>query len=403
MRGLLLMLIPAVLMAQRSALPTQEAFDRELKKNRLGTWLVLEDDGAAWGDALRSALMEEPLVALNLPLKVVAGGKKPDALATNLRERYGWAKGAHWALVDSSGRLLAEQKTMPTAALASTAAEQASVHSKAEELEGFLRRNPDHLEAQTALLLERILLANRRTVKTLGPPPIPHKDTQPVEQAPTRKLDSESDARIWSPVVQQLDGMFQGRWVEAGMRFGLAIRTSSAEHSPAMIALLTRHKGELEAALQRGPSSAEAWMAWMAAASKSEGWSLQPLLQSLQPLPGTTPSEWPPVMVLNEYIKDAKTRRDWAGIREVLEARWDDVKHSESRWGGGRGLWNLLLSPLIEALVSLGDTGAADLLLGEVATMDGWSGLPGQARDLAIRLNRPDLAARWGALTPKGR
>ncbi len=403
MRGLLLMLIPAVLMAQRSALSTQEAFDRELKKNRLGTWLVLEDDGAAWGDALRSALTEEPLVALNLPLRVVAGGKKSDALATNLRERYGWAKGAHWALVDSLGRILVEQKTVPTTASVATAVEQAGVHSKAEELEGFLRRNPEHLEAQTALLLERILVANRRTLKALGSAPVPPKDTQPAEEAPIRKLDPENDGRIWSPVVQQVDRLFQGRWREAGSRFGLAIRISSAEHSPAMIALLNRQKGELETALQRSPSSTEVWMAWMAASSKCEGWALQPLLQSLQPLPGTTPGEWPPVLVLNEYIKDAKARRDWAGIREVLEARWDDVKHSESRWGGGMGLWNLLLSPLIEALVSLGDTGAADLVLGEVAAMEGWSGLPGQARDLAIRLNRPDLAARWGALTPKGR
>ena len=128
-----------------------------------------------------------------------------------------------------------------------------------------------------------------------------------------------------------------------------------------------------------------------------------PLLQSLQPLPGTTPGEWPPLAALNAAIKDMRDRRDWGGIREVLEARWEDMRNSENRWGSGATLWNWVLSPLVEALVSLGDVGAADQVLGEAVATDGWSGLPGQARDLATRLNRPDLAARWGALTPKGR
>jgi hypothetical protein len=51
----------------------------------------------------------------------------------------------------------------------------------------------------------------------------------------------------------------------------------------------------------------------------------------------------------------------------------------------------------------LGDVGTAEQLLGEANEVAGWSGLPGRARDLATRLNRPDLAVRWGALTPKGR
>lgn len=66
-------------------------------------------------------------------------------------------------------------------------------------------------------------------------------------------------------------------------------------------------------------------------------------------------------------------------------------------------MWDGLISPLVEALISLGDVGAAEQLVGEVNTMAGWPGLPGRARDLATRLNRPDLAARWGTLTPKGR
>jgi hypothetical protein len=66
-------------------------------------------------------------------------------------------------------------------------------------------------------------------------------------------------------------------------------------------------------------------------------------------------------------------------------------------------LWGQTLSPLLEALVSLGEVEAADQVVNDAMANVAWSGLPGQARDLATRLNRPDLAARWGALTPKGR
>jgi len=403
MRSPLLMLIPAVLMAQRSALPPQEAFDRELKKNRLGTWLVLEDDGAAWGAMARTALDDDMLVALNLPLKVMSGGKKPDALAAILRERYSWAKGAHWALVDAKGLILVERSSQPTVPGLVAAAEQAGVKSRTQELEDFLKQNPDHLEAQCALLRELIIVANRRTLKTLGPTPEKTAAASPEVLEPPRKLEAEDDLRIWSPVVLRMDRLFKGAWREAGMDPYVAITISKAEHSPAMIALLTRYKGDMEETLRHRPNAGEPWFTWLAASRKCSGWPLMPLLQSLQPLPGTTPGEWPPLAALNAAIKDMRDRRDWGGIREVLEARWEDMRNSENRWGSGATLWNWVLSPLVEALVSLGDVGAADQVLGEAVATDGWSDLPGQARDLATRLNRPDLAARWGALTPKGR
>ena len=402
MRSPLLMLIPAILLAQRSALPPAESLDRELKKNRLGTWLVLEDEGAAWGAPARAALDEDALVSLNLPLKVVSGGKKPDALAATLRERFSWAKGAHWALVDVKGRVLVEGTSQPTAAGLATAAEQAGVKSRAQELEDFLRRNPDHLEAQGALLKELVVIANRRTQKALGPLVEPPAGSQPAAPEPPRKLDAENDLKIWSPVVLKVDRLFQGAWREAALDLGVTISISSAEHSPSMAAVLTRYRGDMEEALRRRPNAGEFWIVWLAASRKCGGWPLAPLLQSLQPLPGTTSGEWPPAMALNQFIKDAKARHDWTGIREVLEARWENLKTSDYKWGGP-GLWSALLSPLVEALISLGDVGAAEQLVSEVNATDGWPGLPGQARDLATRLNRPDLAARWGALTPKGR
>ena len=214
-------------------------------------------------------------------------------------------------------------------------------------------------------------------------------------------LDPESDLKIWSAVVQQLDRLFQGAWREAGYQPGLAISISAAEHSPSMIAVLTRHRGDIEEALRQQPNATDLWLVWLGA-SKKCGWPLLPLLQTLQPLPGTMPGEWPPVVALTTFIKDARARRDWIAIREVLEARWEHLKTSTEALNG-ESWWGLLLSPLLESLVSLGEVGAADLLINEAVATEGSSGLPGKARDLATRLKRPDLATRWGALLPKGR
>ena len=403
MRGPMLLLMPALLVAQRPPASPADAFNRELKRNRFGTWLVLEDEGAAWGSMVRAALDEDALVALNLPLRVVSGGKKPDALAAILRERYGWAKGAHWALVDARGRVLEEGVVPPTAQVLATATERAGIRTRTQELEDFLRLNPDHLEAQVALLRAQVTVANRRTRKVLGLATEAPANAQVSTPAPPHQLDAENDLKIWSPVVGQLDRIFQGAWREAGIDLGLALRASAAEHSPAMAAILTRHKGDMEETLRRGPNYWEHWMVWLAASRKCGGWPLAPLLQSLQPLPGTTPAEWPPAMALNEFIKDARARRDWTAIREVLEPRWEEARASDSQWAGGQGMWENLISLLLEALISQGDVGAAEQVVAEANAMEGWSGLPGRARDLATRLKRPDLAARWGALTPKGR
>ena len=401
MRRLFLMLIPAVLMAQRSALPPLEAFDRELKRNRLGTWLVLEDDGAAWGATLRTALEDDALVMLNLPVRVVSGGKKPDVIAATLRERYSWARGAHWALLDAKGQVLVERAAQPTVAGLQSAVEQSGVKSRTQELEAFLKQNPDHLEAQCALIRELAVIASRRTLKALGPPPIKPADAPEVVEPP-KQLEPEVDQQLWSHVVERLDQLFKGHWREAGLEPYGAISASAVEHSPSMVALLTRYRGDMEEALRHRPNAVETWFIWLVASRKCGGWPLGPLLQSLQPLPGTSPGEWPPLAALNAATKDLKDRKDWLGIREILEPRWAEMKAAENRQAGGL-LWNWVLSPLLEALVSLGDVSAADQLLNEALSFEGGAGLPGQARDLATRLNRPDLAARWGALTSKGR
>ncbi|WP_243384708.1 hypothetical protein [Geothrix alkalitolerans] len=408
MRGLTMLLLPALLLAQRPPASPAGAFDRELKRNRFGTWLVLEDEGAAWGAAMRSALDEEPMILLNLPLKVVAGGKKADALAPVLRERFGWPKGAHWALVDAKGRVKAEGAGIPMPGALGRAVEQAGISSRAQELEAFLRHNPDRQDARAALVQDYLAVATRRTKKALN---LSGSKPAPSEPVPVKPLDPEVDLKIWAAVAQQLDTVLRevGGAPDGshGFLLGHQIRRSAAEHSPSMIAVLERHKATLEETLRRSPENFATWQLWIAASQKCGGWPLQPLLATIPALPGTPPGSWPPQGIFEAYLKDAKSRSDWTTIREVLEPRWNDLRDAaldgQMHLGNNAISWDWNLGPLLEAQVSQGDIGAADQVLNEAAEVMGWPGLPGKARDLATRLNRPDLATRWGALAVKGR
>lgn len=420
MRGLTMLLMPALLLAQRPPASPAEAFDRALKQNRFGIWILLEDEGAVWGAAMRKALEEEPMVGLNLPLRVVAGGSKAEPLAAVLRERYGWPKGAHWAVVDGKGKLRAEGVEAPTPAGLAQAVDQAGLTSRIQELEAFLRMNPERLDARAALLREHLAVADRKTRKALGlmapvqggavPPPSP---PPPVSQPPPppRALEPEVDLRVWAVAAQNLDALLRdsGGLPAGVMGFMVSfdLRRSLAEHSPSMGAVLGRHRAAIEEALRRQPQDDLSWELWITASGKCGGWPLQPLLAAIPPLPGMPPGQWLAANVLQEYVKQAKARGEWTTIREVLEPRWaylrDGIQEGRLSYGTTAFLWDQILASLVEAQLAQGDVGAADQLLGEVAEVAGWPGLPARARDLAARLNRPDLAVRWGALTVKAR
>ena len=390
------------LWAQRPAAPPAETFERDLKKNRLGTWLVLEDEGVTWGAAVRAAVQEDALAALNLPLQV-AGGKKADAMSTYLRERYGWSRGGHWALLDSAGRVMADGAAKPTAAALTAAAERAGLRSRAQELADFLRRNEDHLEARIALLREQVIIASRRTTKLLGGATENPKPDEAGKVPEPVLLEAESDLKIWAEAAQSLDRLFQGRWLEASSDLPWALSGAEAVHSPAMRALWIRHLPAVEEALRRQPNAWDLWRIWILAADLTGGRPLSPLLDSLEPLPGTAPEDWPPAAVLEAFVRDAKKRGDWRAIREAMEPRWEEWRGDSRRAAMGQGpgerVWTRLLQPLVEALLSMGDAGAADQVVAQAIESLRWEGVAGLARDLATRLNRPDLAARWGGLS----
>ena len=294
-------------MGMRGPTTPADAFERQLKQNRLGTWLVLEDDAVTFGTAARAALEEDPLVDLNLPL-LVAGGKTPTAQSTYLRERFGWSRGGHWALLDSSGSVLGEGATAPTPASLSAAADRAGVKSRAQELEAFLLLHGDHLEAQVALVRERINVACRRTRKVLGlaqpkatGPARPGANPSPVAAPPPptaaaaaalppeepKPLDPELDQKVWGEAARLFGKLFQGPWQEAYSDLPMALNGPESVHSPAMQEAWTRCLPAIEEALRRQPSDEDLWRIWVIGSDLSGGRPLAPFMDSLAPLPGT--------------------------------------------------------------------------------------------------------------------
>lgn len=143
---------------------------------------------------------------------------------------------------------------------------------------------------------------------------------------------------------------------------------------------------------------------------------MQPLLDSLTPLPTTPPELWPPWAVRDAYVKECLKRKDWQAIKDLLLPAWENEQNWEVVNGNftfitkvdgkvqenpetGEG-WRSQMGPLTEALLKLGESHRADAIIRAYFIKHPWAGLPKKAHDLALRCGQPGLAAQWGALVP---
>lgn len=440
MIGLILAAFCALLSAQvpQAVGPTAQMLDLHLRQMKGGLLVVVDGPKGEWKTNI-DALTTDP-AWLDLELGVSYYRSKAAEVETLLRQKYQAGPRPHWVLMAEGPRVVATGGSAPDAKTVVKAVEENGIRSTVQILRDFVRRNPDHLEARNALCVNLRVKAAKLTLLRIGgkveplrPVDEPYdfdkfqkeraakedakeeaKEREQPEEKPPVPLGPEEDKAIWGELAGLLAKSFQsGDWIE--MQEWPAMLDETAVHSPLMQETGRGAVPEVERALARNPTSWGIWRGWLGLTRICGGKPIRPLLDNLTPLPTNSPMNWPPYPVRDAYVKDARKRKDWTGIRDLLlpqieinrlwEAAQDqkteyvlrkDGKIQENTETGD--YWRGTLEPLVEALLWLGDAGQADDLVRDRFGKHPWSGLPTRAAGLALRCNQPNLAAQWRAL-----
>lgn len=414
-----------------------QLLERRLEASKTGLLLVADGPKGQWKSKM-NALSSDPLW-MDLDLDISYYGNKAADLDGLLREKYHAGPRPCWVLLGEGGRVISSGTTPPEPASIEKAATEGRLKTTPQLLREFLRANPDHLEAQRALfnVLNRKAI-NKTKVKLGGKLDVfwpaderrdysklrvewdakaeaKEKEKDEQQLKPVLQLSDEDDAAIWGEVADRLGKLFQSRgW--AGVENGSISIPDEAKHSKRMKSTCRSALPGVEAALRRRPEAPPLWAAWLGISEVLGGRPLQPLLDSLTPLPTTTPLQWPPWAVRDEYVKDCKKRKDWQAIKDLLLPAWENEQNWETVNGNitfltkvdgkiqedtetGDG-WRSNMGPLTEALLNLGESNKADAIVRAYFAKHPWAGLPKRAHDLALRCGQPGLAVQWGALVP---
>jgi hypothetical protein len=187
------------------------------------------------------------------------------------------------------------------------------------------------------------------------------------------------------------------------------MRYPTGQHSPLMRDASRRCLPLVESALREHPGHHQAWTLWTQLAENAGGRPLRPLLESITPLPGDV--DFVPDSVLAGYIRQARSRGDWADLLDLLGPRWEKKKEETYQVisvgeDGKRveadtlkGTWDSLLEPLVEAHLRQGGAFEADRIVRESMAWMPSKGLPTWASALALRCGQPSWAAQWAALS----
>ena len=417
--------------------PTAALLERNLRDTKTGFLVVVDGSKGEWKAAVNA--LNSDLDWIDLDLHVAYYSAKAAELESLLQQKYLTGPRPQWVLFGEGGRLVASGGAVPTGASLAKAAQDAGVQSTVQLLRDFARRNPDHLQARTNLCGELKQKAARKTTLRLGGKTDPLRpaderfdwakyqkerdakeeakelEQQQKEDKPPVQLKPEEDQAIWGELADLMSRCFRsGDWIEMN---SLGVTPDEeAVHSPLIQEVCRAAVPEVERALGRDPESWDHWRLWLALTRTYGGKPIRPLLDSLLPLPTRSARDWPPYAVKGAYVKDARKRKDWTGIRDLLLPEIESNRLWESIQGkttyqmqiktDGKvqeipetgDAWRATLEPLAEALIWLGEGSKADELVRSHYADHPWSGLPQRAQALALRCGQPGLAAQWGAL-----
>lgn len=415
--------------------PRAQMLDRTLSEIKGGLLVVVDGPKGEW-KTKAEALTSDP-EWVDLEIGVSYYGSKAAEVEGLLRQKYQAGPRPQWVLFGTGPRVVATGGNTPDAKTLAKVAEENGIRSAIQILRDFVRRNPDHLEARATLCSwlrskasKKTLLRTGGKVEPLRPADEPYdvvkeqKEREAKEEAKVKEsleeksplpLGPEDDQAIWGELADLLARTFRsGDWLEMQNTWFLTPDETSV-HSPLMQEMSRTAVPEVERALARYPTSWNLWQLWLGLTRTFGGKPIRPLLDNLVPLPTNSAMNWPPYSVRDAYVKDARKRKDWAGIKDLLLPQieinrlWEATQDQKTEWVVRKDgkiqentetgdYWRGTLEPLVEALLWLGDAGQADDLVRERFSKHPWSGLPTRAAALALRCNQSNLAAQWTAL-----
>lgn len=331
---------------------------------------------------------------------------------------------SQWLLLDArTDAVLARGAQLPAAAALAQDLEQAGFRDRAKELQAYLKRNPQVIEAREQLLdllRRRGEVAAQRVMGIEAPSSRDRLERGDLAGAlaagddpgrgdlsQAKPLDPVQDLEAWSAFAQEFDTAFRsGLWREMDLAWTREGRPLDGA-SPTLQGLYLRWLPAVEAALREEPGSGPLWSLWIWMSQALGGRPLRPLLDSISPSPLASKSEWPPAPVARQLLATARTPADWRSLREHYQALWEDEPHALRDTPGTDTLlferdWDQCLGPLLECCLRGSDTSQADALLRGAMAASRWGDLASKGAALATRCGQLSLAARWSALRPGG-
>jgi len=413
-----------------------ERYRQALKDSQRGMFVLLDLDNGPLLSAFRKLLQEEGLAELKLGIRHVRLGIEQTELEDYLVGKYSWQLGPRWAFIDPNENCLAQGSEIPDAQALTDQLDKMGVRSPVRRIRDYVRRYPENIDGRLALLNMLWSIAEERTRGELGPNltwgqnygrlqftagnrrtarinemlRVMNSDDEPLLLSP------EKDLKIWVWWAEEFDRlMATGQWLESDFTFSNSDDFLD-RHSTIVRNIYKKRISLVEDALRRWPGSDRLWEIWLHMALVLGDRPAKALMDTLAPMPDTTPGTWPPFEAKMILVQQARRSGDWRSVRDLLLDSWTqfsqtisgiqrriNIREMSRQEGlvmflGSRTVmaqWQQLMDPLIESLLRMGDIGGADSIVAQLKEYDGSGELSDLAAEVAARCDMPQLAARW--------